>query len=282
MSAGDATGPPTTTFFERIIAIRDTYVAGPAKAILFALGSRADAAGRCFPSLAQLAQDAGVSVSTVQRALAALELDGHVEEQKRDGTSSVYFVHPQPRSERPAPIEANPGHGDLGTPVSVTGLRGQADRAPRSERPTKRSKKKTKKHTTGSDRAPCGTTPDLFGETATSTAAAETTSDHQALMRHYAATFERVKGVKPTGGTMARSARGAKALLRDLELEEAMRVVDVAFADTFIAGNQPFLDFIAGRADSFRGRRPVVATARHQPPQLEDPATRCWTPGEEI
>lgn len=53
------------------------------KALLFALASRADASGCCFPSQARLAKEAGMGERSVRRHLAAFEEAGLIERRAR-------------------------------------------------------------------------------------------------------------------------------------------------------------------------------------------------------
>lgn len=75
--------------FER--AIRLSNYAAPTKAIALALKSRADGQMECWPSIVQLAKDAGVGRSTVYGHLAILCKDGFVERQSGGGRKSNLY-----------------------------------------------------------------------------------------------------------------------------------------------------------------------------------------------
>lgn len=61
-----------------------------APSVFLALCYHADANGRCWPSRAKLAEEVGVSVDTVDRAMKDIERAGLVSVTRRDDTSNVY------------------------------------------------------------------------------------------------------------------------------------------------------------------------------------------------
>lgn len=76
---------------------RSAPVKGPAKAVLWALASRARANGEAYPGLSKLALESGVNRRTVLRALDSLEASGWIARQRRkrpDGRdwSSLYTL----------------------------------------------------------------------------------------------------------------------------------------------------------------------------------------------
>jgi hypothetical protein len=82
----------------------------------------------------------------------------------------------------------------------------------------------------------------------------ERSLDHQVLIAHYTAEFERLKGVKPVIG--ARGGAGAKKLLEGRTLDEAKAIVDRALSDPWWLEKNPDLAAIAGKINSFIGRPP--------------------------
>lgn len=72
-------------------------VKGPSRAVLMALADRADNAGQCYPSLATIAKDAGVCVSTVKTALRKLRSAGfmtwtNTTTEAGDAGSNIYHI----------------------------------------------------------------------------------------------------------------------------------------------------------------------------------------------
>jgi hypothetical protein len=82
--------------------------------------------------------------------------------------------------------------------------------------------------------------------------------EHQQLVAHFASEFERLKGVKPVIG--AKGGAGAKKLLQGRTLVEAKAIVDRALADAWWLERNPDLAAIAGRVNSFIGRRAPPAS----------------------
>jgi DNA-binding transcriptional MocR family regulator len=66
-------------------AIRDAPIDTTAKTVAWALDSRMNGGGQCWPSKAQLAADTGLDKRTVDRALGRLELAGFVTVQRGGG-----------------------------------------------------------------------------------------------------------------------------------------------------------------------------------------------------
>lgn len=72
-----------TDGFKWIRFARDAPVSGPRKSVLFALASRSNATGECWPSVRTLARDAGVSERGARYALRELTADGWIEVRER-------------------------------------------------------------------------------------------------------------------------------------------------------------------------------------------------------
>jgi len=96
-------------------------------------------------------------------------------------------------------------------------------------------------------------------------------SEHQQLIAHFAAEFERLKGVKPVIGP--KGGAGAKKLLEGRTLAEAKAIVDRALSDPWVLENSPDLAAIAGRINAFIGRRAAPVGRSRVPLQ---PATGSW------
>lgn len=75
---------------ELIARVRDLKLAPPQKLLLFALASRADQAGRCWPSVSRVCRDTGLSRRAVQIHLKHLTTRGVVVREDRHGRSNVY------------------------------------------------------------------------------------------------------------------------------------------------------------------------------------------------
>ena len=83
-------------------AIRDAPVDRTAKLVAWALGSRMNGTGECWPSKAQLAADTGLDVRTVDRAVVRLERAGLVTVRRGNGRG-------HPNRYRPGNPGVNPG-----------------------------------------------------------------------------------------------------------------------------------------------------------------------------
>jgi hypothetical protein len=99
--------------------------------------------------------------------------------------------------------------------------------------------------------------------------------EHQELIAYYAAEFERLKGVKPVIG--AKGGAGAKRLLQGRTLAEAKAIIDRALSDPWWLENNPDLAAIAGKINSFIGRRATTATGARV---LLQPAMGSWKVAE--
>jgi hypothetical protein len=100
-------------------------------------------------------------------------------------------------------------------------------------------------------------------------------SEHHALIAHYAAEFERLKGAKPVIG--AKGGAGAKKLLEGRTLAEAKAIVDRALSDPWMLENSPDLAAIAGKINAFIGRRGVHGAV---PRVTVQPACGSWKKAE--
>ena len=95
--------------------------------------------------------------------------------------------------------------------------------------------------------------------------------DHQALIAHYAAEFERLKGAKPVIG--GKGGAGAKKLLEGRTLAEAKAIVDRALSDPWVLDKAPDLASIAGRINAFIGKPSLPSGGSRVPLQ---PACGSW------
>ena len=115
----------TRDVFQWVRLARDATVTGARKSVLFALASRADESGECFPSIGRLAHDAGVSDRGAQKAVRALVAEGWiaVREGRRRGTkrrgANVYRI--QSRGEPGAPRSSEGLSQSRGEPRSPVG-----------------------------------------------------------------------------------------------------------------------------------------------------------------
>ena len=98
--------------------------------------------------------------------------------------------------------------------------------------------------------------------------------DHQGLIAHFVAEFERLKGAKPVIG--AKGGAGAKKLLEGRSLAEAKAIVDRAFADPWWLDKNPDLAAIAGRINSFIGRKHSGGASQTQ----LQPSSPTWKKAE--
>jgi DNA-binding transcriptional MocR family regulator len=92
-------------------AVMQMKIGDPAaKLVLLALADRADKeTGQCWPSLARIAEDTELSVTTVKRRLNKLEERGLIRRDQRDHNSTLYTL---------APTEPGVGLTELGGWVS--------------------------------------------------------------------------------------------------------------------------------------------------------------------
>ncbi len=91
------------TRFERSKAIRGLQLPATHKAVLWALCSRSDKDGECYPSLTTLARDAGLGRSTLCRVLAMLEADNLVKRRKGVKPSTLYTLQLVPQRDSASP-----------------------------------------------------------------------------------------------------------------------------------------------------------------------------------
>ena len=97
---------PAMTRFERSKAIRGLDLPATHKAVLWALLSRANEAGECYPSLTTLAKDAGLGRSTLCRVLMTLCNNGLVKRQKGIKPSTLYTLQLVPLRDSASPALA--------------------------------------------------------------------------------------------------------------------------------------------------------------------------------
>jgi hypothetical protein len=101
-----------------------------AKIVLLALADHYnDQSQCCWPSLTRLEQFTGADERTIQRAIARLIDDGHITRETRSGSSSLFYLHMDPRQ-----IDATPRQDDTpppskrrGSPVKLTPHPRQSD-----------------------------------------------------------------------------------------------------------------------------------------------------------
>jgi len=89
-----------------LVAVRELRaIRGPARAVLYALVSRANRDGESWASFATLAHDAGIAPSTAKEAIRALERGGYVAVEHGRGERNVY------RLTLPDPVRETAAHG---------------------------------------------------------------------------------------------------------------------------------------------------------------------------
>ena len=79
--------------WQHIHVVRDLELPHIEKVILYALASRVDDRGACWPSLDTLAKDAGLARRTLQYHLSALVDTGLVSREERRGATTVMRLH---------------------------------------------------------------------------------------------------------------------------------------------------------------------------------------------
>jgi hypothetical protein len=79
--------------FEHIALVREAALAPVQKLLLYALASRADSGGRCWPSVDRLCRDTGLSRRAVQTHLGLLIARRVIERMTHVGRSSEYRLH---------------------------------------------------------------------------------------------------------------------------------------------------------------------------------------------
>lgn len=89
------------------------------KLVLLALADICDDEGQCYPAMRTLTEKCGMDERTVQRSLKRLQEGGYIDRQMRDGRSTIYYVTPEPPSNRhprliDTPVSLSP------TPVSLS------------------------------------------------------------------------------------------------------------------------------------------------------------------
>jgi hypothetical protein len=103
-------------------AMKQTDVKGPAKCVLIVLANRADKkTHQCFPSLTQIADDAGIDRSSVSRCLLHLLGIGKISRSKENSQKTVYALLGA-NSGRCSPQQVPTAVGAIGTktpPVSI-------------------------------------------------------------------------------------------------------------------------------------------------------------------
>ena len=186
---------------------------------------------------------------TVDEVIEELVTQGLLARVEREGRAGVVILNYAKHNETKADIERRLSvDRTRKTPERIPGGRapsprtesaGRDDRNPPSE---SESESESEPRRRSPSRAPGG--PGSRSERA---------SEHQELVAYYAAAFERLKGVKPVVG--ARGGAGAKKLLHGRTLAEAKAIVDRALSDPWWLDRNPDLGAIAGKINSFIGRK---------------------------
>lgn len=122
------------------------------KAVLVSLADQANDDGVCWPSVGTIAERTCLDERTVQRAIQALQDEGHLTIQMRPGRSTVYRLHPRHR------VTPNPRHGDTPTPGTVSPTPGTVSPHPRHG--DTQNRKGTIKEPSERGDAPVGATSD--------------------------------------------------------------------------------------------------------------------------
>ena len=146
----------------RMIALRARDdIKGPARALLMALTDRADSQGTCWPSIATLAVESGLGISTVKKHLDYLRGRHLVSWEHRftklgDKDSNLYTVHISPvRSNQPSPAQDSPRSSSGGLRVGRDVANGQSPTGYKS--PIETSAGSKTEAPTDSNSAPSGT-----------------------------------------------------------------------------------------------------------------------------
>jgi DNA-binding MarR family transcriptional regulator len=78
------------------------------KLVLLKLADHAHASdGKCWPSIANICRDCGLSDRGVQKAISDLEKLGHLQREARPGKPTIYHLTPEPDSP-PPPNQIHP------------------------------------------------------------------------------------------------------------------------------------------------------------------------------
>jgi hypothetical protein len=225
----------------------------------------------------------------VDETVEELVRQGLLARAERDGREGVVIVNYAKHNETKAAIErrleldrarkspdgTGRGRRTVSDPVRPgrPGIQADSDRVPAGGRtdsggipsPESETESETESEVKGSpSQAPAGRVP-----------REERRGEHRELVAHFAAEFERLKGVKPVIG--AKGGAGAKRLLVGRTLAEAKAIVDRALADPWWLDRNPDLAAIAGKINSFIGRRAAPSGGSQVPLQ---PATGTWKKAE--
>jgi hypothetical protein len=239
-----------------------------------------------------------ISALTLDEVVDELVRQGLMARVEQDGRAGViilnYAKHNETKAdidrrlmkdrERKNPERANggPGDSDEGSPGPLAdsvrtqlGFRTDSDRIPfgfqtaSSRIPSSESESESESETDQVKRLPSRAP-------APEAPRAEPSGDHQELIAHFAAQFERLKGAKPVIG--AKGGAGAKKLLQGRTLAEAKAIVDRALSDPWWLDKNPDLAAIAGKINAFIGRRAAPGGGAAQAPL--QPATGSWKKAE--
>ena len=115
-------------------ALKDPRLHPSDKLVLLALGAHTDTNGRCWPSVATLAELSGLRDRSVQRSVVRLTAAGYVELERRAGRATIYRVvydSPIATPDKLSPPTPRSGGGDRGVTHNES-LNGSKRSAPAS------------------------------------------------------------------------------------------------------------------------------------------------------
>jgi len=270
---------------ERLNAIRDLRcLRGPQKAVLLVMALRANAIGQLWPSIACIADDAGVSVQVARRALAKLVVVGFVSRvQERAATRETTIfalVDYAIRAHAPpvSPIKNNsspPIKNNGGTPIGF-------DNDPLSFLITTPYQKQQAKeiiegdHRRGSD-LPTASRPSTKPPVKSSSKKAKTSTvdpRHGEVVTHWCESFQKARGCKATFG--GREAGLIKQLIAKIGHDGAKATIDRAFADSFWKDKITLVQLVSD-PDKFRTANANASAAGNaRPKQSAAGVTADW------
>lgn len=247
--------------------VRDSRWSSPAKAVAHALALRADEFGNAWPSIDQLALDAGLGRTAAKAALTSLRRVNAVAVASGSAGRVVNRYQLQPVASwlveelepEPKPVVSRPVEPVTSRPVV---------KQPVATRPT------TGRLTT-SNRSPddqdlpknCPRTAQREIEPHSAVVVADG-SEHGKLQRHYAEAYRRATGAEHVlaRGQGSRHGRAIQDLLAACrgDVMAACVIVDRALADPWQRAKRPELWNIAADVNKFRGSAPV-SNARASP-----------------
>jgi len=236
---------------DRFNAIRDLRAPGLRafeKVVLFILAARLNVErGYAWPSLRRLGADAGMGETAVRRVLRALQAMGLIRVEAQRGSPNRYWIiddaisggprDADPSSETRPVVRVARGWGSRREPEGEQEVDHEDDHRARA-------------------RAQVG-------------AKAETQAAER-VERHFASRFVATKACSPSSATARRRRKAAADLVAHHGEDEAMRMIDRAFGDSWFVANQSDLGFIARNPDRYRGPAPLVSSQAADSAFLED------------